>query len=391
MGNFCTNCGTKLIEGSNHCHNCGKPVNGDASYSSEKVVDKFTKQINEMAGGKGAVKLRIRDLYVNVAKKHSLDEANQIFICGTKDTTPPESEISTSWPKPWLYSRVFFMFAVTFVLLMICAENFGNLYALAGMMFIGAMMVPFACLIFFQEVNAPRNISFYEIAQMFFVGGVASLVITLVLYQIFPTAELSYGGAVVVGIVEELGKLAIVAYYIYKKPNIKYMLNGLLIGAAVGAGFATFETAGYIFNGFLNGLFKTSSFEFAYDYMLDITYLRAILAPGGHVAWAAINGAAIMLVKKTQKFETNMLLNTQFLKFFAITVVLHAVWDMPISFSDDGSSFFDKICLIQDILIIIAWIVILVLIQVGLNQISSNVFKYNQNSESPQAQQPFQV
>ncbi len=384
MANFCTNCGAKLIEGSNNCHNCGNPVNGASPSNSGNVVDKITKQINEMAGGKGAVKLRIRDLYTNVTKKHTLDEANQIFICGTKETTPQDSEISTSWPKPWLYSRVFLMFAITFVLLKICVDQFENILALAGMMFVGALMVPFACLIFFQEVNAPRNISFYEIAQMFFVGGVASLAITLLLFEIFPESKESYAEAVIIGIVEELGKLAIVAYYIYKKPNIKYMLNGLLIGAAIGAGFATFETAGYIFRGFLNEYLETASFKSAYEYMLDITYLRAFLAPGGHVAWAAINGAAIMLIKKNQKFETNMLLNGQFIKFFLITVALHAVWDMPIHFSDDGSSFFDKIYLIQDILIITAWVVILVLIQVGLNQISKNGFSTNQNPETPQ-------
>jgi len=47
---------------------------------------------------------------------------------------------------------------------------------------------------------------------------------------------------------------------------------------------------------------------------------------------------------------------------------------MPIMFSKDRSSFFDRIFLIQDLLVIIAWMIILVLIQVGLNQISNNVF-----------------
>jgi RsiW-degrading membrane proteinase PrsW (M82 family) len=402
MGNFCTNCGTKLIEGSNNCHNCGQPVNRNTTGSNfaENVVNKFTRQINEMAGGKGAVKLKIRDLFTDIFKRHTLDEANHIFTCGTKTTTPPESEISTSWPKPWLYSRVFLMFAITFILLKICVDNFGNSNALTGMMFIGALMVPFACLILFQEVNAPRNISFYEIAQMFFVGGVASLVSTLLLFEIFSPGELDYFGAIVVGIVEELGKLAIIAYYIYKKPNVKYMLNGLLIGAAIGAGFATFETAGYIFNGFFEGYYKaligtfdeSKAFAYAYDQMLDVTYLRAILSPGGHVAWGAINGAAIMLVKKNRNFDINMLLNTRFLRFFAITVVLHAVWDMPITFSDNGTSIFDQIFLIQDILIIIAWVVILVLIQVGLNQISNNDFGTNPEQSFSQApQQPFNV
>ena len=109
------------------------------------------------------------------------------------------------------------------------------------------MLLPFSLLIFFWEMNAPRNISIYETAKMFFVGGTASLVLTLFLYSIFPVYDLNYSGAIAVGVVEEVGKLAVVIYFI-RKLNPKFILNGLLIGATIGAGFAAFESAGYAFN-----------------------------------------------------------------------------------------------------------------------------------------------
>jgi len=53
----------------------------------------------------------------------------------------------------------------------------------------------------------------------------------------------------------------------------------------------------------------------------------------------------------------------KFLKYFILTVVLHAIWDMPISNSSE-------IPFAQGILTIIAWIIILILISSGLKQIS---------------------
>ena len=155
---------------------------------------------------------------------------------------------------------------------------------------IGAFTVPFSLLIFFWETNAPRNISMYEIAKMFFLGGAASLVMTLFLYSIFPIYELDYMGAIGVGVVEEVGKLLIIAYFI-KQLNPKYILNGLLIGAAIGAGFASFESAGYAFN-----LGMTYGEEAMIKNIID----RAWTSIGGHVVWSAISGAALVYVKGNQ-------------------------------------------------------------------------------------------
>ena len=88
--------------------------------------------------------------------------------------------------------------------------------------------------------------------SVFFVGGVFSLVVTLFLYSFFPSAGAGpLWGSTLVGLVEELGKVLVVAYYV-KRNNIKYKLNGLLLGSCVGAGFAVFETAGYAFMSLIN-------------------------------------------------------------------------------------------------------------------------------------------
>ena len=324
-------------------------------------LDTFTSKINEMAGGSGAVDLKLRDLFSGVFKKHTRAESEEIFIAGTLKTTPAESEIAVSWPKPWLFSRVWLALLVSYSLLYICSAQFYNANTLPGLMFIGALVMPFSVLIFLFETNAPRNISIFEVVKMFFVGGAASLVLTLFLFTIFPVGELDYIGAFIVGVVEETGKLlAIILFVKALKP--KYILNGMLIGASVGAGFAVFETAGYAFRQFEAGV--AWGFDKGIDRMAEVLFLRGWSSLGGHVAWAAVTGAGLVLVKGAGSLTKSNLTNRRVQKFFLIPVILHGIWDCPFM----GGSM-EYACIKMAVLIVTIWIVILVLLHAGLKQI----------------------
>lgn len=329
---------------------------------AKKAVDDISKKVNEMAGGEGTVDLRVRDLFTDVFKRHSKEESEKIFICGTKYTTPKEENISTEWPKPWLYSRVAFFFFIGFYILMLCFTQFFNTNVIPGVIFLGSCMVPVSVLVFFFEVNAPRNISIFEIIKVFVWGGCASLFVTLLLDVFFDTGALDYFGAIMTGIVEEVGKMVIVAYYIKKHNGKRYILNGMLYGAAIGAGFAVFESAGYAMRYLLlSGGGLMSQFE----NMIELIYTRAILSPGGHIAWAAISGVAIVIVLGQQEFTWGFCTNKKFIGLFLIPVIMHAVWDMPIHLFSVGPFAIQHI-----VLILLVWIVILVLIHRGLEEIN---------------------
>lgn len=334
-----------------------------AAKFTNKQMHKFAKKVNELAGGEGEVELKFRDLFVNVFKHHSRDEAEEIFICGTKYTTPDADKISTSWPKPWLYSRIAIMLFAAFYLLLLCWTGFKNSNVLPDIIFIGSLIMPITILVFYFEINAPRNISIFTTLSMFFVGGCASLLITLMLFDIFPVGELDFAGAAMVGAIEELGKLAITVFFI-KRSKCKYILNGLLIGGAIGAGFAAFESAGYAFRFFL--MHMRASADMAYDAMMHVIYTRALLAPGGHVAWAAMAGAAIMIVLAGKDFSFDALKSKRFLSLFALAVAMHAVWDMPI-----GKLLGTSLPIVQLTLTALAWIVIIVFLTLGLKQVNN--------------------
>lgn len=360
---FCTQCGAPIEKNSKFCSSCGKKLtHGDASQQSSTeyvkgltaqvrgTISHATQKINSMVGEEGAIDLNLRDVFSGVFKKHSKEEGEILFTSGTRLTTPSERDIPTSWPKPWLFARVFLVLAITYGLLYICTYSFQNINAIPGLFMTGSFAVPFSLLIFFWETNAPRNISIYEVTKMFFIGGTSSLVITLFLYSFFSPDNVNVTGSVIIGMIEELGKLVIIAYFIYKA-NTKYILNGLLIGAAIGAGFASFESAGYAFRALALDGSQT---------MQTIIFERAWTSIGTHTVWAAISGGALVYVKGIQSLKTEHFFSGKFIRIFLVPVALHSLWDIPI----ETMAYLRFI-----ILILIAWLFIFSFINAGLKQI----------------------
>ena len=172
--------------------------------------------------------------------------------------------------------------------------------------------------------------------------------------------------AFIVGFVEEVGKATVVILFInYLKTN--KILNGLLIGAAVGAGFAVFESAGYIFR------FGFNLFD-GVNNITEITIQRGWTALGSHLVWAAIVGAAAVIVKETNHFEWANIIDKRFIFFFFVAVTLHGIWDTEITLLSSGY-------LKYILLIIIAWLFIFILMKAGLTQVNQLREEYNRLEE----------
>lgn len=100
--------------------------------------------------------------------------------------------------------------------------------------------------------------------------------------------------------------------------------------------------------------------------MLSNIFLRGFLSPGGHVVWAAISGAGMVIASKAvgKPIDTSILSDAKFLRLFAIPVVLHALWDCPLN-----SMILPELYAGPIFLLICAWIVILILINMGLAEV----------------------
>jgi RsiW-degrading membrane proteinase PrsW (M82 family) len=191
-----------------------------------------------------------------------------------------------------------------------------------GVVVIGSFVVPLSIVVLFFELNVPRNVSLYQVAKMVLLGGALSLVLTMIVGAIVPFDDVgSLIPALLTGVVEEVGK-GLVLLLMLRSLRYPYQLNGLLFGAAVGAGFAGFESAGYAFNQAL----ASSSVDAATINIL----LRGLLAPGGHVIWTAMIGSALWKVKGNRPFAISMLFHKAVLRRGLVAIVLHGLWDTDV-------------------------------------------------------------
>lgn len=365
---------------------------GSAPVELGNLFQSLGARLNKLTSTEKLEGFSLTTMFSEVFKGRKRGEIEDYFVVGTSKTTPPLDEVQTGWPRPWFFMRVLaFMLAVYF-LFSKTIENFSNPHDLPGLMIFGALAVPLATVVLFWELNTPRNVSFMQILMMIAFGGVVSL---LVLEIVARLSNLGWMGALSPGITEEIAKLLTVILVV-RSVRYKYILNGMVFGAAVGAGFAAFETAGYAFyDGYLTRFMLTvvnnpeyvakiiTAFKhdpnnlqilkagaytlgkYGYDWTFNMIELRSYLAPFGHIAWTAIAAGAFWRVKGGDLFRFKMLVDPAFVRTLLVPVILHTTWDSDFVGHQNW--------LVRDLMLVglgvIAWYVAFLLVQQGLKQI----------------------
>ncbi len=317
--------------------------------SSAEVPSEFSAFLGNLSGRITAVAgtekiegFKAQEMFSEVLRRRTDEEMEAYFAVGTPTTTPALADVTTSWPKPWLFVKIFVLLALVYCGLLFAFKTYNNSLMIPGLLTVGGFMMPFALLIFFFEMNVLRNVPLYQILKMLFLGGILSVIAALFLLTQAKLSD-SWLGAITIGIIEEAGKV-VALLLVVNKLKYRWILNGMLFGAAVGAGFAGFESAGY------GGKYGPE----------NITLRAGLCILGGHVMWCALSGAALWRVRGDRKFEWSMLGDLRFLRIFALVAVLHGVWDSPLS-----STMYLKYIVLG----FVAWVAILSYIQVGLKQV----------------------
>lgn len=326
-----------------------------AKLGAGAVFGKFANRISSAAGVDGIEGLSGSDLLSSVLKRRTDDEIEELFITGTKSTTPPLSEVDTRWPKPWAFFKCIIASVILtggFYWVLHQYPNSGRL--IPGFIFAGSFGIPFSTLIFFVEMNAPRNVSLYQVFKLAIFGGLSSILLTFFMHNFAPSVEnFTWGGAIITGLIEETAKIVAVVRLIGRR-RFNWTLNGLLFGAAVGAGFASFESAGYVLDGLLDGR------------VVQTLVVRALLSPFGHLVWTGLAAAALWKVKGSKAFQWEMIKDHRFARVFSFVVISHILWDAPQGVPFMGASGY----LVKYLLIgVVGWIIVLSFIQDGLKQI----------------------
>ena len=314
-------------------------------------------RFSNLIGLEALTDFKFSEVFSEVFKKHTQDEMEEQLITGTARHTPALSELAVGWAKPWLFARLLGWSALLALVLYVAFDFFHNIKLIPGLIFVGSFAVPFSTLVFFLEMNVPRNISIFKMMQLLFIGGVASIFVALIFFNRLDFLN-SFLGASAAGIIEESAKLLIVIALMGKTRQYNWILNGLLFGAAVGTGFAAFESAGYA----LETMLGYNSVDVGVVTIL----LRGVDAPFTHIVWTANSAAALWLVKGDRPFSWDMVQRPVFLRVFISSVVLHMLWDAPFTLV--------PLPLVLDLKFVIlgalGWVITLRLIQAGLRQLS---------------------
>jgi RsiW-degrading membrane proteinase PrsW (M82 family) len=372
---------------------------GSTPVELTNLLSNLGSRLNKLTSTDKLEGFSLAELFSEVFKGRKPGEIDEYFAIGTARTTPALEDVKTGWPKPWFFMRVLiFMAGVYFVfykLLDVFGLSGGR--TLPGLTVIGSLVIPLAMVFLFWELNAPRNVSFPMVLILVCLGGAASMFVAFIGFDI---ANLDWLGASSAGIIEETGKLLAVVLVV-RNLKYKYILNGILFGAAIGAGFSAFETAGYaLMDGFFDGFLRAQLSQMldaikkdefgqfvegfrayvsgtglprwfaaavfnGHDDMLTLLHRRAYLTPfGGHIVWTAIAAGALWRVKQDQPFRLNMLFDPLFLRTFSIPVLLHMIWNSPL-LRFEGLLGLAKYIVLG----VIAWYVAFLLVQQGLRQI----------------------
>ena len=291
----CERCGRDFAAGLPQCPSCGAPVH----YGGK----------TEFYGKVASSKLSIGDLFSDAFKRHAPGAGARMFMAGTPLSTPSPDRMLQEWDKPWLFVRVLAVGLLFNILSYFLTAELEHPLGVYLLFTLGALVIPLGILIFYWEINIPRDIPIYTVMLVFFIGGMLSLFFALLL----PSTD---GPAFILApLTEEPGKVIALAIFVYLLDS-KYIFGGLLIGAAVGAGFSAFENIYYVmtFGG------------------LDLLISRSLLTIGGHVTWAALEGGALVMAKGSEKLQSKHFLDPRFLVYLAISMGLHCIWNSDILF-----------------------------------------------------------
>jgi protease PrsW len=180
---------------------------------------------------------------------------------------------------------------------------------------LGSFLVP-VTFVAYAFGRADEIVTAQRIFSAFVYGGVLGTLGASLLEGEFLKSP-SAGTYIYVGLIEEAVKLA--ALWLLARRLPRYTVrDGVVLGAAVGFGFAALETAGYAFN----ALFTSGGLSLLS--LVETEVLRGVLAPVGHGLWTAILGGALFAAaaRHGRLRPTGAVLG-----WYLVVAALHALWD----------------------------------------------------------------
>lgn len=394
-------------------------LTNNAKDSAANAIGKVDDLVGKASGLEKLQGFSWSQFFSAVFRKHSDAEVYELFSSGTPATTPSLAQISTAWPTPWFFTRLFAYGLILSAMFWWGTEKMGNLNMFPGFIIFASLAAPFAIFMMFYELNVRRDVSIYNALRCVIGGGAVSLVYTILIHRVTDTIGFELNGAWWAGPVEEFAKLLAVLLVVrfFKLQNVR-VLTAVLLGCAVGAGFAAFETMGYVFrasmsktlviglspilnnapDNFVSQLVYYLRFLVEKDFdtaYIRLAIIRGVLAPLCHVVWSAVVAGAFFRVSNMRAQENPQLLNAgsidwsiltdkRFLCVALFPVGMHMLWNSGEIwgklFGASGGTTVSWLSF--PVLGMIAWMLALRMVQTGLNQVRAEQAALNAAPQS---------
>lgn len=222
---------------------------------------------------------------------------------------PPEPVVRrNSWLKVLSTAAIFYILLLVALLL---TDN-SNLFP--SLVMVGSFMVPVAYVAFFYEHRHLSRLTMPTISMTFVYGGLLGIIAAALLEPFF-ISQLNLGAILRIGFIEEFAKILGVLVIARSRRHDSEM-DGLILGAAAGMGFAALESSGYAFTIFLKSHGSVSI-------VVVVTLIRGLLSPLGHGTWTAILASVLFRESRDGHFRINL----QVIEAYLLVSILHALWD----------------------------------------------------------------
>lgn len=214
--------------------------------------------------------------------------------------------------RTWL--RVFLAGLALWIVSLVVTLLTANANLVPTLILLGSFLVPVTFVAWAFERWRDEDLTAELIVSAFILGGVLGVLGASVLetYLLHPSPWLFLG----VGLIEEAAKAGALIF-VARRLSRRHARDGFILGAAVGFGFAAFETAGYAFNAVLTirGLSLSA--------LVQTELTRGVLTPFGHGLWTAVIGGVLFYEARGGRFRYTM---PVILTYLWVSVV-HALWD----------------------------------------------------------------
>lgn len=227
--------------------------------------------------------------------------------------TPTAGSVQGRSGRPWL--RILLVGLALWVATVLVTVLTRNTNLLPTVILLGSFLVPvsFVAWAFTRDEGA---LGLRVISEAFLLGGVLGVLAAALLesYFLSPSPFMFVG----VGLIEELAK-GLALLFVARRVSYENRTtrHGLMLGAAVGFGFAAFETAGYA----MNAMITVEGLDLRA--VVETELLRSVLAPVGHGLWTAILGGLLFAAANRGRWRIT---GGVVLGYLGVSL-LHALWD----------------------------------------------------------------